>query len=155
MPPHAEDSRQALVVLVVTNAPAAVGITEALAAHGHRVLTAPNGAEAVARSAADPPHAVVLDLMMPRVNAVELAGRLRTGAPADRCPVLVALSGWRGAEIRRWAAEGGFDALLPDTPAPAVLLAALEALRKRKTAPPLRPVRRRSGTRGNPVGFHS
>jgi CheY-like chemotaxis protein len=115
-----------LTVLVVDDNPdAAASTAEVLALYGHRALCATDGAGALEVAAADPPDAAVLDLMMPRMNGVELARRLR-GAGGRR-PVLVALTGWRGSAVERWAAEGGFDAVLFKPAEPAALLAALLA----------------------------
>lgn len=112
-----------LTVLVVDDDPdAAASTAEFLALHGHRTMCATSGAGALALAAADPPDAAVLDLMMPRMNGVELARLLRAGG---RRPVLVAVTGWRGSEVRRWAEQGGFGAVLLKPADPADLLAAL------------------------------
>ncbi len=44
---------------------------------GHDVLTAADGVEALAATAAHAPHLVVLDLMLPRLDGREVARRLR------------------------------------------------------------------------------
>lgn len=114
---------RSLTVLVVDEDPGvAAGTAEILALHGHRTVCATSGEEALARAAADPPDAAVLDLMTPRMNGVELARRLLAGG---RRPVLVAVTGWHGSEVRRWAEEGGFDAVLLKPADPAALLAAI------------------------------
>src|SRR5688572_111963 len=93
-----------LTVLVVDDDPDAASRTCALLARsGHRVLRA-TGERALALAATDPPDAVVLELMMPWVNGAELARQLRDAGSGDRRVVLVALTGWRGTEVRRWAA---------------------------------------------------
>lgn len=53
-----------------------------LETHGHEVTgDAADGAEALEQCRADPPDAVILDLLMPRVNGFETIPRLRSEFP--------------------------------------------------------------------------
>jgi CheY-like chemotaxis protein len=67
-------------------------VSEVLDAAGYRVLTAENGVEALAKIDAQPPDLVVSDLMMPLLDGVELAARLRSDPRFQKLP-MIAMSG--------------------------------------------------------------
>jgi two-component system response regulator MprA len=52
-------------------------VVRALSYEGYEVLAAPEGAEAIQRVLNDKPDAIVLDVMMPNVDGLEVAARLR------------------------------------------------------------------------------
>ncbi|MEM7337181.1 MAG: response regulator transcription factor [Actinomycetota bacterium] len=58
----------------------------ALRHHGYQVATATDGPEALAALANEPPHLVVLDVMMPGMDGFEVCRRMR--AANDQTPVL-------------------------------------------------------------------
>jgi DNA-binding response OmpR family regulator len=60
-----------------------------LEAAGHIVLTAADGAEALAVMKAERPDAVVLDLMMPRVDGIEVLDQMAREPILQSTPVLV------------------------------------------------------------------
>lgn len=60
-----------------------------LEAAGHTVVTAADGAEALEIMHVDPPDAVVLDLMMPLVDGIEVLDQMARDASLKRIPVLV------------------------------------------------------------------
>ncbi len=73
-------------VLVVEDEPAlSDGLRTALQLEGYVVDVARDGAEALEKLAAQPVDAVVLDILMPRVDGIEVCRRLR----AERNPVAV------------------------------------------------------------------
>ncbi len=75
-------------VLVVDDEPAVRRALErALTLDSYEVMLASDGQEALDAIAADPPDAVVLDIMMPRVDGLEVTRRMR-GA-GDRTPILI------------------------------------------------------------------
>lgn len=80
-------------VLVVDDDPGVRELlTDFLASRGYAVETAADGAlglEAVARSA---PDLVLLDLMMPGMNGMEVLQRLRAGAGSSAVVVITAVS---------------------------------------------------------------
>lgn len=78
---------------------------------GHEVHTASDGVEAIEAAAKCQPHAVLLDIGLPRLNGYEAARRIREQR-GGRGPALVALTGWGQAEDRRRSREAGFDAHL-------------------------------------------
>jgi two-component system, OmpR family, response regulator MprA len=75
-------------VLVVDDAPAVRRALErALRLERHDVILAEDGEEALDRLAAAPADAVILDVMMPRLDGLEVCRRLRQAG--DRTPVLM------------------------------------------------------------------
>jgi DNA-binding response OmpR family regulator len=62
-------------------------LSRSLQAHGHAVVTAPNGQAALDYLADHEANLVLLDLVMPRRNGLEVLGELRDRA--DRTPVVV------------------------------------------------------------------
>jgi two-component system, OmpR family, response regulator MprA len=75
-------------ILVVDDEPAVRdAVDRALRIDGHQVAVAPDGRAALDAFAASPPDAVVLDLLMPRMDGLEVCRRLRSAG--DRTPVLV------------------------------------------------------------------
>jgi two-component system response regulator MprA len=75
-------------ILVVDDEPAVrESLERALRLEGYEVALAANGSEALATVAEQSADALVLDLMMPRVDGLEVCRRLR--AQGDRTPILV------------------------------------------------------------------
>ena len=60
-----------------------------LAAEGLEVVTASNGAEALLRVTEHLPDVVITDYLMPRMNGLELCGRLRGGEKTRRIPIII------------------------------------------------------------------
>ena len=76
-----------MYILVVDDEPAVRdAVDRALRLDGHRVTVAQDGRAALDAFAAASPDALVLDLLMPRVDGLEVCRRLR--AAGDRTPVL-------------------------------------------------------------------
>jgi two-component system response regulator MprA len=75
-------------ILVVDDEPAVrTALERALRLEGYEVELAADGAEALQRLALNAPDAVVLDVLMPNVDGLEVCRRLR--AAGDRTPVLM------------------------------------------------------------------
>jgi two-component system, OmpR family, response regulator MprA len=62
-------------------------LARALELEGYRVTVTHNGQEALDRIAAEPPHALILDVMMPILDGLSLCRRLRSRG--DRTPILI------------------------------------------------------------------
>jgi two-component system response regulator MprA len=94
---------------------------------GYGVLTAANGQEALAQAQVHHPDLVVLDWMMPGLNGLEVARRLRA---AEGMPILM-LTARDAVEDRVAGLDGGADDYLVKPFAPAELLARLRSLLRR------------------------
>jgi class 3 adenylate cyclase len=77
-------------VLVVDDNPTNVDILQTrLAAHGYAVVTASDGEAALRTIAAEPPDVVLLDVMMPKLDGVEVCRRLKADASLPFMPVIL------------------------------------------------------------------
>jgi len=98
---------------------------------GYDVLTAANGSEALAQEQAHHPDLVVLDWLMPGLDGLAVARRLRAG---DGPPILM-LTARDAVEDRVVGLDSGADDYLVKPFAPAELLARVRALLRRAGAP--------------------
>jgi two-component system CheB/CheR fusion protein len=98
------------VLFVEDNVDIAELSEQLLADWGHHVMTACNGADALAKVSWFLPDVVFIDIGLPGMNGYEVARRIRTLLPAS--VTLVALSGYGQEEHRRRADEVGFNGYL-------------------------------------------
>jgi len=103
-------------------------IERALAFEGYEVGTASDGAEALERVSATEPDAIVLDVMMPRVDGLDVCRALR--ARGDRTPILILTARHKVAD-RVSGLDAGADDYLVKPFALEELLARLRALLRR------------------------
>jgi two-component system response regulator RegX3 len=83
------------------------GLCDLLSGDGHEVSAAADGAEAVARGLAEPFDLVVLDLMLPRLDGIEVCRRLRSARPG--MPVLMLTARGGEDDVVRGLGEGADD----------------------------------------------
>src|SRR5580658_4225555 len=95
---------------------------------GFRVATAADGREAIRMLATDPPDAVILDVLMPGLDGLEVCRRMR--AVSDRTPVLMLTARTQVSE-RVAGLEAGADDYLAKPFAHEELIARLRALLRR------------------------
>jgi two-component system, OmpR family, response regulator MprA len=127
-------------ILVVDDEPAVrEAVERALRLEGHDVLLAADGQEALGALDSRPPDAVVLDVLMPRVDGLELCRRMRRRG--DRTPVLM-LTARDAVSDRVAGLDAGADDYLIKPFALEELLARVRALLRRagpgEAADPLR-----------------
>ena len=128
-------------ILVVDDEPAVrEAIERALRLEGYEVALAADGHEALERIDQRPPDALVLDLLMPRVDGLELCRQLRHSG--DRTPVLM-LTARDAVADRVTGLDAGADDYLIKPFALDELLARLRALLRRSEP----------GGRGEPLRF--
>jgi two-component system, OmpR family, response regulator MprA len=119
-------------ILVVDDEPAVrEAVERALRLEGHDVLVAADGREALEALDTRPPDAVVLDVLMPRVDGLETCRRMR--GRGDRTPVLM-LTARDAVSDRVAGLDAGADDYLVKPFALEELLARVRAL-LRRTAP--------------------
>jgi two-component system response regulator MprA len=116
-------------VLVVDDEPAVRRALErALALERHDVVLASDGEEALDALAGSPPDAVILDVMMPRLDGLEVCRRIR--AAGDRTPILM-LTARDAIDDRVEGLDAGADDYLVKPFALRELQARLRALLRR------------------------
>ena len=103
-------------------------LRRALAYNGYSVATAAGGDEALMRALARPPDLIILDLMLPGFDGLEVARRLR--AAGDTVPILM-LTARDAVADRVGGFEAGADDYLIKPFAPEELLARVKALLRR------------------------
>ena len=98
--------------------------------NGYQVQLASDGAQALEAIIADRPDAMVLDVMMPRLDGLEVCRRMRAGG--DDLPILV-LTARDAVSDRVSGLDAGADDYLPKPFALEELLARLRALLRRRS----------------------
>jgi len=99
---------------------------------GHRVLCAENGAKALELAKARLPDLIVLDVMMPEINGIEVARRLRAQSETASMPIIMLTA--RSEEQDELAGLGaGADDYITKPFSMQVLIARIEALTRRSS----------------------
>jgi CheY-like chemotaxis protein len=107
--PHHLVSRRVLVVDDNTDSAESLALLLRLA--GHLVETAHDGEAALDVAERFQPHAILLDLGMPRLNGYEVCERIRS-VTWGQSILIVAQTGWGQAQDRARTLHAGFDAHL-------------------------------------------
>jgi two-component system, OmpR family, response regulator MprA len=116
-------------ILVVDDDPRITDLLRRILAYeGYSVAIAASGNEALTRSLERPPDLVVLDIMLPELDGLEVARRLR--AVGDNVPILI-LTARDAIADRVKGLETGADDYLVKPFAPEELLARVKALLRR------------------------
>jgi len=116
------------ILLVEDDSRLAAMVAEYLGEAGLRVTIAPNGEQGLARLAREPFDAVVLDLMLPDIDGLEVCRRLR--ATSDVSVLMLTARG--DSADRIVGLELGADDYLPKPFEPRELLARLRAVLRRR-----------------------
>jgi len=136
-------------ILVVDDEPSVRdALDRALRMDGYRVQLAADGAEALEALADTPPDAIVLDVLMPGPDGLEVCRRLR--AAGDRTPVLM-LTARDAVPDRVSGLDAGADDYLVKPFALEELTARLRALLRRSGGPVQQPLRH-AGVELDPAG---
>lgn len=85
-------------------------LVRAVLGDGYRFLEAKDGDEAVALALRTRPDLIILDLMMPGRNGLDVLNNLRKELPSDTTPVIV-MSAWGHADSA--ALSAGADRFVP------------------------------------------
>jgi two-component system phosphate regulon response regulator PhoB len=97
----------------------------------YRVLTALDGAEGLELASGERPDAIVLDIMLPRLNGFEVAKKLKADPRTEQVPLLM-LSAKGESDSRIRGLELGADDYLPKPFSPRELVLRIRALLRRK-----------------------
>ena len=147
----------AQVLLVDDDATLAEVVIGYLERAGHRIRHVSNGADALAEVQALPPDLMLLDLMLPEVDGIEVCRRVRADHPNLRVLMLTALG---EAEDRIAGLEVGADDYVTKPFSPRELVLRVDALLRRGGLAPASSqllvagsiTRRSAGPAGHPRG---
>ncbi len=99
-------------VLLVDDNPTNIDILRArLAVHGYEIVAAADGEEALAAVGAEPPDLILLDVMMPKVDGLEVCRRLRADPAAPFIPIILCTARSETADIVAGLEAGGDEYL--------------------------------------------
>ncbi len=118
------------ILLVDDESRVTSAVRRALAYEGYQVSTAANGESALAQARIKPPDLVILDLMLPGMDGLEVCRRLRT---ADNSMAVLMLTARDTVQDRVQGLEMGADDYLVKPFALEELLARVKALLRRHT----------------------
>ncbi len=119
------------ILVVEDEAHLAEGLAFNLEAEGHEVEVIGDGADAALRLAREPAFdAVVLDVMLPRMNGFEVARRVR--AAGNYVPILILTAKDEGGDIVRGIEEGADDYLTKPFRLDELLIRLRALLRRRR-----------------------
>ncbi|MGH9166036.1 MAG: response regulator transcription factor [Acidimicrobiales bacterium] len=77
----------------------------------YRVITASDGVEGLARARSERPAVMVLDVMMPRMNGLEVTRALKSDEATSSIPILLLSARAQAADLRAGDASGADDYL--------------------------------------------
>ena len=103
-----------------------------LEAHGYRVSEAADGEEALRRIEAQPPDLILLDIMMPKMDGIEVCRRLQADERNWPIPVLLVTALNERAVRLRGIAAGATDFITKPVDTAEVLLRVRNALRTKQ-----------------------
>lgn len=118
-------------VLLVDDEPDLLELLQyALEKEGFRVLTARDGADALTIAEAEVPDLFVLDIMMPRLDGIELTERIRESARLRLTPILM-LTARTEEEDEIAGLDAGADDYLPKPVSPRRFVSRVQAILRR------------------------
>ena len=110
-------------ILIVDDQPMNVDILKTrLAVHGYELLTATDGAEALAIASARQPDLILMDIQLPIIDGYEAARRIKANPTLQHIPIIAVTSyALSGDDVKAFAA--GCDAYVAKPFSPRALLA--------------------------------
>ena len=121
-------------ILIIEDDPIATRLTEyILKKRGYQVLTAPNGLEGLQMAQNERPDLIILNVMLPGIDGLEVCHRLRAESKTAQTPVLMLSGKAQQADIAN-GLKIGADDYLTKPAAPSEIVSRVESLLKRKVS---------------------
>jgi adenylate cyclase len=120
-------------ILVVDDEPINLDILRTrLAVHGYEILTATNGEEALAIARAQQPDLILLDIMMPKIDGIDVCRRLKADASLPFMPIIMVTAKADSKDVVA-GLEAGADEYLTKPVDQAALVARVKSMLRIKT----------------------
>jgi len=103
-------------------------ISKVLETGGHRVIEASGGSEGIAAAQSEGVDLILLDVMMPEMDGIEVVGRLKADEQTRQIPVIMLSGGARTSSQKVAGLDAGADEYLTKPIAAVELLARVRAL---------------------------
>ena len=117
-PPEIGSAETITVLIAEDDDLVAALVSDRLARDGYAVRRMADGESALADALASPPHLVILDVMMPKMNGFEVLGRLRSAPQTSDLPVIILTGRGREEDVVRGFDLGATDYIVkPFSPA--------------------------------------
>ena len=102
-----EDAQKMARILVVDDSPTETHqFVNALARHGHQVLTAASGSDGISLASEEQPDVILMDVVMPGINGFQATRQLTRGDDTSHIPVIIISSKSQDAD-RVWGERQG------------------------------------------------
>ncbi|MGE5759221.1 MAG: response regulator, partial [Gemmatimonadota bacterium] len=122
------------VLVIEDNHDLAYGLRNNLEIEGYQVEVADDGPKGLMRARVGAPDLVILDLMLPGMDGLEMCRRLRGQSATQRIPIIMLTA--RAEEVDRIVGlEIGADDYVPKPFSPRELVARVKAVLRRATVP--------------------
>jgi len=96
----------AKILVVDDSATQLQSLTKSLQKHGHEIITAADGIEAVETATNELPDIILMDVVMPNLNGFQATRQITKGSKTAHIPVIM-LSGKDQETDKVWAARQG------------------------------------------------
>ena len=117
-------------ILIVDDVPANVHILQSrLAAHGYDIVTATDGEAALAAVTETQPDLILLDVMMPKMDGIEVCRRLRADAALPFIPIIMVTAKADPKDVVAGLEAGGDEYLTKPVDQPALVARVKSMLR--------------------------
>ncbi len=115
-------------ILVVDDSPTERHfLSELLSSHGYQVSTADNGEAAIARIKSNPPHLIIMDVVMPGQNGFQTTREISRDPSTQHLPIIICSS--KNQETDRiWGIRQGAREFMVKPVDPTLLLRKISAL---------------------------
>ena len=117
----------AKILVVDDSATQLQSLTKSLQKHGHEIITASDGVQAVETAASELPDIILMDVVMPNLNGFQATRQITQGSKTSHIPVIM-LSGKDQETDKVWAERQGAKGYFTKPPDEKALLKTISDL---------------------------